>query len=603
MPHSAPRLPAAFAAPTVRVSYDNDGAMLLRHGLELAPYDPQIGTWLRRWAERAPDRVALGAWDCEGQLETITYGQARVMVDWLSQALLDRGLGASRPVALLSEKSIPYALLTLAALQVGIPVSPISPAYSLRPEARDRLRFCVETVQPGLVLVDDMLAFAPALAILPPDTEIVTDAELASIGRLPVSVDASFAAVNADMPAKILFTSGSTGVPKPVVNTHRMMCSNAQAQAQLFPFLSARPPIVVDWQPWHHCGGSNHNFHATLCHGGSYYIDHGKPTTAEAFAPTIHALRSISPTLHFNVPLGYERLAFHLDRDPTLARRFFAELDCMVYSAASMPSTLWARLERLSTDHCGKRVAMVSSYGMTEMGPLHTSLHWHESAPGRIGLPIPGSMVKLVPVDGRLELRAKGPNVTPGYHGLPTLTAEAFDEQGWYRSGDAVCLVDPDNPARGLSYEGRLTDQFKLLSGTWVQVNQVRTNVIAATAPYVEDVLVVGEGRSELGLLVIANMPACRVLLDRPDLTRQQLSGDPLFRDRLRQGLNAYNICNPSSSRRITRALPILDTPSIESGEMTDKGHINQLRAVRNRPDQVAWLFDASAPDVLVLTP
>ncbi len=592
---------SAFAAPAVRVRRDADGATVLRHGLDLAPYDPQIGCWVRRWAEAAPDRVALAEWSAAGELRTLSYAEFRRKVDRLSQALLDRGLGVARPVALLSEKSIPHALLTIAALQVGIPVSPISPAYSLRAEARARLKFCLQAVSPGLILVEDRSAYAAALALAPSDVEVLTDAELEGIGVAPVSVDAAFAGVDPDEPAKILFTSGSTGDPKPVINTHRMMCSNAQAQAQLFPFLTARPPVVVDWQPWHHCGGGNHNYHAALRNGGGYYIDRGKPTTAEAFAPTLRALSTISPTLHFNVPLGYERLTLHLERDPALAEAFFAELDCIVYSAASMPGALWDRLERLSARHRGVGVPMVSSYGMTEMAPLHTSLHWHEGAPGMIGLPIPGSEVKLAPVEGRLELRAKGPNITPGYHGAPDLTKAAFDEQGWYRSGDAVRFADPEDPTRGLMFDGRLTDQYKLLSGAWVQVNRVRIDLLTATAPFVEDVLVVGEGRSELGLLVIANLPSCRAMLQRPDLTLEALCVDPVFLGMLRAGLEAYNLANPASSRRIARALAIADAPSLGKGETTDKGHINQSLAIRNRAALVSRLYEADGRDVMVL--
>lgn len=594
---------AAFAAPEVRIRQDADGATVLRHGLDLAPYDPQIGCWVRRWAEAAPDRVALAEWDNSGELRALTYAQVRRAIDRLSQALLDRGLGADRPVALLSEKSVPHALLTLAALQVGVPISPISPAYSLRAEARGRLRFCLEVVRPGLILVEDREAFAAALDLAPSDAFVLTDAEVAGFGVDPVSVDQAFAAVDPDAPAKILFTSGSTGDPKPVINTHRMMCSNAQAQAQLFPFLTARPPVVVDWQPWHHCGGGNHNYHAALRNGGSYYIDRGKPTTAEAFAPTLRALSEISPTLHFNVPLGYERLTFHLERDPELAKSFFAELDCIVYSAASMPGSLWDRLEALSARYRGAGVPMVSSYGMTEMAPLHTSLHWHEGAPGMIGLPIPGSEIKLVPVEGRLELRAKGPNLTPGYHKSPELTQAAFDEEGWYRSGDAVRFADPEKPERGLLFEGRLTDQFKLLSGAWVQLNRVRTDVLAATAPFVEDVLVAGEGRYELGVLVIANLPACRVMLHDPDLTLDALCLDRTFREKLCAGLLAYNRANPASSRRIARALPITDIPSLGKGETTDKGHINQSLALRNRAALVERLYATDDPDVMVLAP
>jgi feruloyl-CoA synthase len=590
---------ADFATPAAIVDTDRDGAMLLRHALELAPYDRQIGDWLRRWAEAAPDRVALGEWDAAGRLHTTSYAEARAACDRLSQALLDRGLGPDRPVAFLSEKSVPHALLTLAALQVGVPVSPISPAYSLRAEALERLAFCLDAVRPGLVLVDDPVAYATAIAMLPATTEIVTEAELALFGRDPVDVDAAFDRVDPNAPAKILFTSGSTGNPKPVINTHRMMCSNATAQAQLFPFLRRRPPVVVDWQPWHHCGGGSHNFHASLFNGGSYYIDRGKPTTAEAFAPTLHALRTISPTLHFNVPLGYDRLAFHLARDPALARSFFADLDCLVYSAASMPPTLWAELERLSTAARGRLVPMVSSYGMTEMAPLHTSLHWHEGAPGRIGLPIPGSAVKLVPVDGKLELRAKGPNVTPGYYGAPALTAAAFDAEGWYRSGDAVRLVDEAQPDRGLRFDGRLTDQFKLMTGSWVPLGEIRTAIVAACAPLLDDVLVAGEGQSEVGLLVIPNLDACRAVWGA--LSLAQLTELPAFADRLRTGLAEYNATNPASSRRIARALVIDDIPSLATGETTDKGHINQALAVRRRPYLVARLFDDADPHVLRL--
>jgi len=592
---------AAFAAPTVRIRQEADGTTVVRHGLDLAPYDPQIGCWVRRWAATTPDRVALAEWSAAGTLRTLSYAQLRRAVDRLSQALLDRGLGAERPIALLSEKSVAYALMTLAALQIGVPISPISPAYSLRAEARGRLRYCLDVVRPGLILVEDRAAYADALALASPDAEVLTDDELEGIGVDPVSVDPAFASVDPDAVAKILFTSGSTGDPKPVINTHRMMCSNAQAQAQLFPFLTARSPVVVDWQPWHHCGGGNHNYHAALRNGGSYYIDRGKPTTAEAFAPTLRALSTISPTLHFNVPLGYERLTFHLERDPALAQSFFAELDCIVYSAASMPGSLWDRLETLSARHRGAGVPMVSSYGMTEMAPLHTSLHWHEGSPGMIGLPIPGSEVKLVPVDGKLELRAKGPNLTPGYYQSPDLTQAAFDEHGWYRSGDAVRFADPQDPARGLMFEGRLTDQFKLLSGSWVQLNRVRTDVLAATAPFVEDVLVTGEGRYELGLLVIANLPACRVMLQRPDLTLEALCADPLFREKLRAGLETYNLANPATSRRIARALAIVDIPSLGKGETTDKGHVNQSLALRNRAALVDRLYAADDPDVLVL--
>ena len=602
MTSQAKTAPLDFAVPSARVSRDDDGAVLLRHGIELDDYDRQVGVWLRRWSERTPDQIMLGEWDASGALHTVSYAEAHRQCDRLSQALLDRGLGQDRPVVFLSEKSIPQALLTLAALQVGIPICPISPAYSLRAEAHARLAFCLETIQPGLVVVDDGLAHAAALALVSPDVEIVFEIHppnfpatgFADLGTEPRTVDHAFDTVDADKPAKILFTSGSTGDPKPVINTHRMMCSNARAQVLLFPFLTALPPVVVDWQPWHHCGGSSHNFHAVLANGGTYYIDRGKPTTDDAYAPTLRALRAIAPTLHFGVPASYERLAFHLARDRELCRSFFSHLECLVYSAASMPRPLWDTLETLSRSASGRRVPMVTSYGMTEMAPLHTSLHWEAGHPGNIGLPIPGSVVKLVPVDGRLELRAKGPNVTPGYYNAPDLTDTAFDCQGWYRSGDAVRFADPADPSLGLLFEGRLTEQFKLLTGTWVQVGRLRTDIVAACTPLLQDVLVTGEHRSDVGLLVIPSLPACRDLFGA-DLSLQDVTELPVFTAQLRGALLAYNAANTASSRRIARVMPLFDPPTLASGEATDKGTINQRLAIQRRGALVDALY-AGAP-------
>ena len=599
--------PTLFALPAALVTHDGDGAILLRHAIELGDYDSQVGVWLRRWSERAPDRVMLAEWDKAGTLHTTSYAQAQISIDRLSQSLLDLGLGLARPVVMLSEKSVAQALMTLAALQVGIPVCPISPAYSLRPEARARLAFCLDVIGPGLVLVDDGEAHGEALALLPDGVEIIYEKRapgcpataFAALGAMPRDVDTRFDAVSPDAPAKILFTSGSTGDPKPVINTHRMMCSNARAQTLLFPFLLQGPPVVVDWQPWHHCGGSNHNFHAVLANGGTYYMDHGKPTTEEDYAPTLAALRAVSPTLHFGVPAGYDRLAFHLERDADLCRAFFSKLNCLVYSAASMPPPLWDKIERLSATVRGTPVPMVSSYGMTELAPLHTSLHWHEGRPGRIGLPIPGSVVKLVPIDGQLELRAKGPNVTPGYYNAPMLTEQAFDAEGWYRSGDAVRFVDPADPARGLEFDGRLTEHFKLLTGTWVQVGRLRTDIVAAAMPLLQDVLVVGEGRSELGLLAIANLAACRELFGAA-LSLRDIVVLPAYNDRLRQALMAYNAINSASSRRIGRALSIDDIPTLASGEATDKGTINQRLALHRRSALIEALY-SDVPGVILL--
>jgi len=602
---------AVFAKPAARISHDADGGLLIRHGLDLEVYDRQVGDWVRRGALQFPRRIALGEWDAEGQLHTLDYAQLRDQCDRVAQFLLHAGVSQERPIAILSEKSLSSAVLTLAAMQCSVPVCPISPAYSLRVEARGRLAACIRQVSPGLVLVDDGIAFAEAIALLQADVCVVYETRpppnrpdalpffellLAVAGP---DVEAAFKTVDVDAPAKILFTSGSTGEPKAAINTHRMMCSNTRAQTQLFPFLRAHPPVVVDWQPWHHCGGSSHNFHTVLGNGGSYYIDHGKPTTEDAFLPTLQALRQVSPTLHFNVPLGYDRLVLHMARDAALRKKFFARLDCLVYSGAAMPTSLWDEIERLCRSERGMRIPMVSSYGMTEMAPLHTSLHWHEGRPGMIGLPIPGSMVKLAPVDDKLELRAKGPNITPGYFRSPALTAEAFDAQGWYKSGDAVRLVDAQRPELGLQLEGRLSDQFKLQSGTWVRVGDLRTEIVSASAPLLADVLIAGEGRTELGVLAVPHLTACREFFGLPDAKLGELLALPQLREQLTRHLAAFNAVNPASSRKIARMLLIDDVPSLAVGETTDKGHVNQKLALQRRGDLVERLFDDKDAQVI----
>ena len=610
---SAPGEWKGFARPDVRASFDADGCQLLRHGLELAPYDGHVGEWLRRWAAEAPDRVAIGEWDAAGRPCTLTYGALRERCDRVARALLSRNFARGQSVALLAEKSLAQAVLTLAAMQCGITVCPVSPAYSLLPEASGRLQFCLRTIAPALVLVDGGEVFANAVSLLSDDVEVVFErtappnrpdaTPFADLLRHQpdAEVEAAFDAVDADAPAKVLFTSGSTGHPKPVINTQRMMCSNACAQAQVFPFLERHPPVVVDWQPWHHCGGGSHNFHAVLRNGGSYYIDRGKPTGSAAFQPTLDALRQISPTLHFNVPFGYHRLALHLAQDAGLRRTFFARLNCMVVSGAAMPASLWSELDRLSSSERGPSVPIVSSYGMTEMAPLHTSMHWPGGHADMIGLPIPGSVVKLVPVAGKLELRAKGPNVTPGYYGAPALTESAFDEGGWYRSGDAVCLVDPARPELGLRLEGRLTEQFKLQTGTWVRVGDLRTAVVSATSPLLSDVLITGEGRTEVGVLAILDLTSCRGLFGMQGATLSELAGVAVLRQQLRDRLGAFNAQNPASSRRIARALLIDDVPTLATGETTDKGHINQKLALQRRARLVEQLFDDCDADVLRL--
>lgn len=603
-----------FAPPDVALTAQPDRSLILRSRDPLGEYPRQTGDWIRHWAAKTPDAVMLGQ-RAEGpeRWTTVTYGQATSTIDRLSQSLINLGLGQTRPLAILSEKSVRHGLLLFAAMQVGIPAVSVSPAYSRRPEARGRLKAAIDLLSPGLIYVEDSRDYADALASLDQEFDVTAaDAgkgakadhlfeDLAS-GAPGPDVAAAYSRVSGDTVGKILFTSGSTALPKAALITHGNMTSNAQALTQVYPFLAASPPVVVDWQPWHHCGGGCFNLHAAIANGGAYYCDPGRPTEAE-IGQTLASLRGIGPTIHFNVPLGYDLLLRALEDDHALRRSFFSDLRLIVYSAAGMPESLWRRIAEVAINRHGERIPMVSSYGMTEMAPMHTTVHWPVDRAGLIGAPVPGCDVKLVPAPdnpdgdplGRFELRAKGPNISPGYLSSPELSAAAKDEEGWFRSGDAVRMIDPDDPNQGLRLDGRLVEQFKLQSGTWVPAGDIRTEVVSYTAPAVRDVLVVGENRTELGILVFLDPATCRSLTGDAALSLSELAGHPLVAQTVAQGLEDYNQHNPASSRRIARFVLLDHEPDFSAGETTDKGYINQRLAIARRSDMVDRLFSADA--------
>jgi feruloyl-CoA synthase len=608
----APLKPLRLAPVAVEARPLAGGGLVMRSRHELGPYPRCLGELLRHWAGAAPERTFLAERDGEGGWRRVSYGAALDAVERIAGALLARGLGADRPLALLSENGVDHGLLQLAAMQVGIPAVPISPAYSLLAADHAQLRYVLGLVRPGLVYAADGARFAAALRAVPAGAEAVVGTSPpdglratlfdALLEQAPdPGVAARAAAVGPETVAKVLFTSGSTGRPKGVVNTQRMLCSNQQALAQVWPFLEARPPVLVDWLPWSHTFGGNHNFNLVLRNGGTLYVDGGKPAPG-AIETTVENLREVPSTLHFNVPRGYDMLIPHLERDGALADAFFRDLDAIFYAAAALPQHLWEALERLAVAATGERVVMLSAWGSTETAPSATQIHFPVERAGVIGLPGPGTEIKLAPVDGKLELRVKGPNVTPGYWRRPELASELFDEDGFLRTGDAGRLADPEDPSRGILFDGRLAENFKLASGTWVHVGELRLEVIAAGAPIVQDVVVTGHDRREIGLLVFPAPAGCRSLgRGLADAPLPELIRHPEVRARLAAALAAYNAAHPASSRRVGRALLLAEPPALAAGEITDKGYVNQRAVLARRAALVDRLYAGDPSPELIL--
>jgi feruloyl-CoA synthase len=604
-----------FAEPAITAAEIPGGGVVLRSREELKPPADHVGEWLTKWAAKAPDRVfvaertsGLGPW------RRVTYAEALAAAEALGQGLLNRGLGPERPAVILSDNGVDFALLSLGAMRAGVPVAPVSPAYSLMSKDFKKLRYILDLVRPGLIYASDGRRFEAALRAVD-----LGGAEIAFSEGPPESLRATpfgdlvatrpgdaikTVRITPDTVAKILFTSGSTGEPKGVINTQRMLCSSQQALAQVWPLLEAEdsPPILVDWLPWNHTFGGNHNFNMVLRNGGTLYIDGGKPAPG-LIDITAANYREISPTLVFNVPRGYDMLLPFLERDRPLRESFFRRLELVHYAAAALPRHLWERLERLSIESRGERVPMVSAWGSTETSPLATAVHFFIPGPGNIGVPVPGTEIKMVPSGDKLELRVRGPNVTPGYWKRPDLTAAAFDDEGFVKMGDAGKLAEPGNPSRGLFFDGRTSEDFKLSSGTWVHVGALRVAAVAAGAPVIQDLVLTGHDKDFIGALVFPSLAGCRSLCPEagPDAPLEELIRRPEVRNHLASALRKHNADSPGSSTKIERALLLADPPSIDAGEITDKGYINQRAVLTRRAPLVEALSDGSDPDVLTL--
>jgi feruloyl-CoA synthase len=606
----SPFIDLAFAPARVNTRPAGDGGLVLSSPMPLEPPPDCVGAMLGHWATTAPDRPFLAERGREGSWRTMTYAQVHRAVRSLGQAFLERGLDPDHPVMLLSGNSIDNALVQLAAMEVGVPAAPISPAYSLVSQDLSKVRYIYDLLTPGLVYAADGAAFDRVLRTLDPERVVVGvnprdgDEMLSDLLTTPPqgSVEEATASVGPHTVAKVLFTSGSTGMPKGVKNTQQMLCSNQQAIVQLWPFLRDRPPVIVDWLPWSHTFGGNHNFNMILFNAGTLYIDGGKPAPA-LFETSVGNLREVPATMHFNVPAGYALLVPHLQADSELRETFFSDLDVLFYAAAALPQNLWKQLEELSITARGARVRMLSAWGSTETAPLATSVHFTIERAGVIGLPAPGTEIKLAPAGAKMELRVKGPNVTPGYWRQDDLTSAAFDDDGYFRMGDAGRLADADDPSKGLLFDGRIAENFKLASGTWVHVGELRVAAVAACAPVVHDVVLTGHDRDEIGLLIFPNLAACRDVVPGATeaTTAEVLIGHRTVRETVTAGLGAHNESNPSGSRRIGRALLMTEPPNIDANEITDKGYLNQRAVLDHRAGLVERLYREGGPDVVVV--
>jgi len=602
-PGAAPLRAVRLGSPDAVIERAADGTIHIRASQPLASYHRTLSEPLARWARETPDRIFLAQRGADDRWRKLGYAEVLDKVQRIGAALLRRGLSAERPIAILSGNDIEHALLALAAMHVGIPYAPISPAYSLMSADFGRLRMIMELLTPGLVFASDGLPFGRAIyATVPDDAELVVtrnplgDRKTSLFSELLGPGDASgvaqaHGAVTPDTIAKFLFTSGSTGSPKAVINTQRMLCANQAMLSAGFAFLTDEPPVVVDWLPWSHTFGSNHNFNMVLVNGGSLYIDDGNPTPA-GVPKTARNLREIASTIYFNVPKGYEALIPHFRADEALRKTFFSRLKVLFYAGAGLNQTTWDALTQLAIETTGERIIFLSSLGSTETSPLALACSWDFDRAGNIGLPSPGVELKLVPNEGKLEARLRGPHITPGYWRQDALTRDAFDTEGYYKIGDALKFADPADPLKGLLFDGRIAEDFKLATGTWASVGALRARFIDHFAPYVRDVVLAGPDRDDIAALAFPDIEACRKLAGLgPEAAPAAIVQHAKVRATFAELLDKLAAVGTGSSMRVARALLMAEPPSMDKGEATDKGSINQRAVLNNRAALVDELY------------
>ncbi len=590
----------ALGPSSVTVIDEGEGRLLLKSPAPLSPYPTRLTERLLYWATRAPDRTFVAMRLPTGEWRRITYAHALEYARRIGQGLIDRGLSAERPLMILSENDLEHAMLALAALHAGVPFLAVSPAYSIVSQDHGKLKFVADLMTPGLVFASDGMRYERAIAAaIPGATEVViTHGHIP--GRNPIffselaatpptrAVDEAHELITGDTVSKFLLTSGSTGMPKAVIHTQRMITSNLQMINDSLPFLAEEPPVLVDWLPWNHTFGGNHNYGIALYNGGTLYIDEGKPVP-QMIKETLRNLREIAPTVYFNVPRGFEEIAQALHADPALAKVFFSRVKMLFYAAASLAQPIWDSLHAAAEKTCGERILMITGLGMTETAPFACVANWEAGQSGGIGHPAPGVELRLAPVGDKLEVRYRGPSVTQGFWRREQLTRESFDEDGFYRSGDAARFLDPSDPQKGLVFDGRIAEDFKLTSGTFVSVGPLRARIMAAGSPWVQDAVIAGHNCREVTALIIP---------------RSGTPNTPALGGACRRILDSLAMDSTGSATRVARAVLLTAPLSIDAGEITDKGSINQQAVLKARTALVEDLYaEPSPPHIIHPTP
>jgi feruloyl-CoA synthase len=567
------------------------GVVYVKLAEALGEYPARMTDKLDYWAEHTPDRTYIAKRDAGGEWKRISYREARLMARRIGQALVNRGLSAERPIAIVSGNDLEHAMLALGAMYAGIPYSPLSPSYSLLVTDYAKLRHIFALLTPGLVFAASGTQFAKALnVVMPKDAELVVTRDPLPGATLfselleteaGAGIDEAHARVLPDTVFKVLFTSGSVGKPKGVMNTHRMWCSNQEMVRTCWPFIAEEPPVILEWLPWNHTFAGNKDMGLILYNGGSLYLNDGKPVPGQ-FEETIRNLREVKPTIHLDVPVAFDALVPYLRKDREFAKQYFSHLKVMFYAAAGLSQKTWEDLENIALDVVGERLLMLTGLGSTETAPYAMWVGREAARAGEVGLPAPGVTLKLAPVLGKLEARVKGPSITPGYWRQPELTAAAFDEEEFYKMGDALRYIEEGNPARGFLFDGRVAEDFKLNTGTWVSTGPLRSAFLAHFVPYAKEVVIAGRDKAYVTAMVFPDVNACR-----------DLDGAAL-RAQFGELLTSFAAKSTGLSTRVA-AIILLDTPpSIDAHELTDKGSISQRAVLENRADVVEELYSDS---------